>query len=132
MENICNEAFHTLRADRAHVVCEMTVDIKGESGGRVTEIALHGFDVITGADAVHGVGMTKIVYPCVGKANTFHNTLEAVEDCTIGNIASKLIGEHQTAVLPCSACCTFCACSSFITYGAGVRVRLLLFFGGEK
>ena len=35
----------------------MTVDIKGESGGRVTEIALHGFDVITGADAVHGVGM---------------------------------------------------------------------------
>ena len=67
----------------------MTVDIKGESGGRVTEIALHGFDVITGADAVHGVGMTKIVYPCVGKANTFHNTLEAVEDCTIGNIASN-------------------------------------------
>ena len=51
----------------------MTVDIKGESGGRVTKIALHGFDVITGADEVHGVGMAKIVYPCVGKADAFHD-----------------------------------------------------------
>ena len=117
----------------------MTVDIKGESGGRVTEIALHGFDVITGTDAVHGVGMTKIVYPRVGKANTFHDTLEAVEDRTIGNIASKLIGNTKPlsshagpAINRCSACYTFCACSSFITYGAGVMVRLLLFFGGEK
>ena len=35
----------------------MTVDIKGESGGRVTEIALHSFDIVTGTDAVHGVSM---------------------------------------------------------------------------
>ena len=35
----------------------MTVDIKGKGGGRMTKITLHGFDVITGADAVHGVGM---------------------------------------------------------------------------
>ena len=60
----------------------------------MTKITLHGFDVITGADAVHGVGMTKIVYPCVGKADAFHDTLEAVEDRAIGNIAPKLIGEH--------------------------------------
>ena len=42
----------------------MTVDIKGESGGRVAEIALHSFDIVTGTDAVHGVGMTKIVEAC--------------------------------------------------------------------
>jgi len=83
-----------LRADRAHIVCKMTVDIKSKGGSRMTEIALHGFDVITGADAVHGVGMAKVVYPCVGKADAFHDTLEAVEDRTVGNIASKLIGEH--------------------------------------
>ena len=82
----------------------MTVDIKGESGGRVTEIALHSFDIVTGADAVHGVGMAKIVYPCVGKANTLHDTFEAIKDRTVGDIASKLIGEHQTAVLPRRAC----------------------------
>ena len=70
----------------------------------MTEIALHGFDIVTGADAVHGVGMAKIVYPCVGKADAFHDTLEAVEDRTVGDIASKLIGEHQAAVLPRRAC----------------------------
>ena len=53
----------------------------------MTEIALHGFDVITGADAVHGVGMAKIVYPCVGKADAFHDTLEAVEDRTVGDLS---------------------------------------------
>ena len=82
----------------------MTVDIKGESGGRVTEIALHSFDVITGTDAVHGVSMAKVVYPCVGKADAFHDTLEAVKDRTVGDIASKLIGEHQAAVLPRRTC----------------------------
>ena len=60
----------------------------------MTEIALHGFDVITGADAVHSVSMAKVVYPRVGKADAFHDTLEAVEDRTVGNIASKFIGEH--------------------------------------
>lgn len=70
----------------------------------MTEIALHGFDVITGADAVHGVSMAKVVYPCVGKADAFHDTLEAVGDRTVGDIASKLIGEHQAAVLPRRTC----------------------------
>ena len=82
----------------------MTVDIKGKGGGRMTEIALHGFDVITGTDTVDSVSMAKIGYPRVGKTNAFHDTLEAVEDRAIGDIASKLIGEHQAAVLPCWAC----------------------------
>ena len=72
----------------------MTVDVKGKGSSCVTEIALHSFDVITGADAVDGVGMAEIVYPRVGKANVFHDTLEAVEDRTVGNIASGLVGEH--------------------------------------
>ena len=82
----------------------MTVDIKSKGGSRVTEIALHGFDVITGTDAVYGVGMAKVMYPCVGKANTFHDTLEAIKDRAVGDIASELIGEHQAAVLPRRAC----------------------------
>ena len=94
----------SLRTDRAHIVCKMTVDIKSKGGGRMTKITLHGFDVITGADAVDGVGMAKVMYPCVGKANALHDTLEAVEDRTVGDIASKLIGEHQAAVLPRRAC----------------------------
>ena len=35
----------------------MTVDIKSKGGSRMTEIALHSFDIVTGTDAVHGVGM---------------------------------------------------------------------------
>lgn len=82
----------------------MTVDIKGEGGSCMTEIALHGFDVITGADAVDRVSVAKVMYPCIGKANAFHDTLEAIEDRAIGNIAPELIGEHQAAVLPRRAC----------------------------
>ena len=37
----------------------MTVDIKGKGSGRVTEIALHGFDVISSPDAVDGAGMRR-------------------------------------------------------------------------
>ena len=70
----------------------------------MTEIALHGFDVITGADAVDRVSVAKVMYPCIGKANAFHDTLEAIEDRAIGNIAPELIGEHQAAVLPRRAC----------------------------
>ena len=70
----------------------------------MTEIALHGFDVITGADAVDCVSVAKVMYPCVGKANAFHDTLEAIEDRAIGNIAPELIGEHQAAVLPRRTC----------------------------
>ena len=81
----------------------MTVDIKGKGGGRMTKITLHGFDVITGADAVHSVGMTKIVYPCVGKANTFHDTLEAVVHGSIRQIAAGLVGEYEAVPFPCIA-----------------------------
>lgn len=42
----------------------MTVDIKGESGGRVTEIALHGFDVVAALDRGNGESMTQIVEAC--------------------------------------------------------------------
>ena len=73
----------------------MTVDVKGEDGSCMTEIALHGFDVITGADAVHGISMAKVVYPRIGKTDA----LEAVEDRTVGDIAPELIGEHQLSLI---------------------------------
>lgn len=42
----------------------MTVDIKGEGGSCMTEIALHGFDVIAALDRGNGESMTQIVEAC--------------------------------------------------------------------
>ena len=67
----------------------------------MTEIALHGFDVITGADAVHGVSMAKVVYPCVGKADAFHDTLEAVVHSSIRQIAAGLVGKYEAVLFLC-------------------------------
>ena len=82
----------------------MAIDVKSKGGGGVTKVGLHSLDVITGADAVDSVGMTKVMDPCVGDADTLYHALEAVKDRTVGDLASKLIGEHQAAVLPCGAC----------------------------
>ena len=102
-------------------------------------ITLHGFDVITGADAVHSVGMTKIVYPCVGKANTFHDTLEAVVHGSIRQIAAGLVGEYEAVLFPCIAglhshtvLLQLLKSEQLNHRGGRVRQRLLLFFGGEK
>lgn len=39
----------------------MAVDVQSKSGGSVAQIALHGFDIVPGADSGNGVGMAKIV-----------------------------------------------------------------------
>ena len=65
---------------------------------------MYSFDVVTCADAVDGIGMTKVVYPRIGKTDALYDALEAVEDRTVGDIAPELIGEHQAAVFPRGAC----------------------------
>ena len=57
VENLCNEALHALRTGGPHVICEVTIDVQGERCRGMAEIALQGFDVISGPDAVNGVGM---------------------------------------------------------------------------
>jgi len=42
----------------------MTVDIKSKGGSRMTEIALHGFDVVAALDRGNGESMTQIVEAC--------------------------------------------------------------------
>ena len=103
VENLCNEALHALRTCGSHVICEVTIDVQGERRCGMAEIALHGFDVISSADAVDSVGVAKVMYPCVGDADALYHTFEAVEDRTVGNIAPKLISKHQTTILPCRA-----------------------------
>lgn len=42
----------------------MTVDIKSKGGGRVTEIFLHGLNVVAALDRGNGEGVTQIVEAC--------------------------------------------------------------------
>ena len=92
----------------------MPVDVKGKGSGCMTEVALYSFDVVTCADAVDGIGMTKVVYPRIGKTDALYDALEAVEDRTVGDIApnslvnTKPLSSHAgPASNLCVACCTF-------------------------
>ena len=101
VENLCNEALHALRTGGPHVICEVTIDVQGERRRGMAEIALHGFDVISCPDAVHGVGMPQIMDSGSGDPNLIDHAFEAVIESPVGHIAAKFVGEHQSGVLPC-------------------------------
>lgn len=55
--NSFDEGLHPGGAGLLHLVGHMAVDIQGESGGGVAQVALHRFNVVPGTDRSHGVGV---------------------------------------------------------------------------
>ena len=84
----------------SHIIREVTVNVQGEHRRGMVEITLNGFDIISGPDAVNGVGMPQIMNSGRGDSNLFDHAFEAVIDSPVGNIAAKFVGEHQSGVLP--------------------------------
>ena len=79
----------------------MTVDVKGESGGRVTEIFLHGLNVVIALDRGNGESMTQIVEACGRCADVSDDTLEAVVHSSIRQIAAGLVGKYEAVLFLC-------------------------------
>ena len=55
LHNVLDEGFHPCGAVLFHGVCDVAVNIQGESGGGVAQVGLYGLDIVPGADRVYRV-----------------------------------------------------------------------------
>jgi len=60
--NRLEKLLHSLRACLPHAVRHVSVAIQREGGGGVTQIFLHGFDVVAVRKRGNGIGVTQIVH----------------------------------------------------------------------
>ena len=79
----------------------MAVDIQRERSGGMTQVALHGLDIIAGAEGCHGVRVTQIMETGIGTPDGGNVLFELTVDDRLGQVLTDLIGEDQiTVILP--------------------------------
>ena len=69
----------------------------------MTEIFLHGLNVVAALDRGNGEGVTQIVEARGRCADVSDDTLEAVVHSSIRQIAAGLVGEYEAVLFPCIA-----------------------------
>ena len=67
-----NELLHTCGTLLFHAVSHMSIDIQSKGGSGMTQVVLHGLDIITGTEGRYGIRMAEIVEPCIWTANRTH------------------------------------------------------------
>ncbi len=66
-----NEAFHAVSAILLHLVSDVSIDVQREGCRGVTEVALHGFDVVAVLQGDHRVSVPQVVDPGLRTADCF-------------------------------------------------------------
>ena len=84
----------------------MPVHIQRELGGGVSQIGLHGFDVVTGGQGADSEAVPEIMEPgIIGNAGPLGDLLEVLHHRTANEILTKVIREDQIErVVPDVAC----------------------------
>jgi hypothetical protein len=78
-----------------HLLGHVAVNVQREAGGGVAEIALDGLDIVAAFNGDDGVAVAQIVKARLLQADPAHNVLEAVVDCKMAEVLTKLIREYQ-------------------------------------
>ena len=79
----------------------------------MAQVALHGLDVIPGADGGYGIAVSEIVKTGIRAANGGHSFLEVFVYCVDSQMSAQLIGENKAGIFPKRASpetllCLFC------------------------
>lgn len=69
--NCTDKTLHAVGTFALHLVSHMAVYVQRKGGCGVTQIALHGLDVVPGADRGNGVGVTQVMETGVGTTRRF-------------------------------------------------------------
>ena len=107
-----NKLFHPLCAVSLHLLRDVSVNIQRKRSGSVSEVFLHGLNVVAAFDASNRVSVAQVVKASGRRAYFFHNALKAVIHRAIGQIAARLIGKDKPVFLPCRASGYHCIGSS--------------------
>lgn len=76
----------------------MAVNIERKGRRRVAQIALHGLDVVAGADRGHSAGVLEIVKAGVWSSDLLRRFLESTVHGRLGERPSDLVGKHKRGV----------------------------------
>ena len=79
---------HAGCAGLLHLHRDMTVNVQRERCSSMAQIALYGFDIITGTNGGNGVRMPQIMEPGIGAANGGGKLLAFPIDCRLGQRAA--------------------------------------------
>ena len=79
-----NKLFHPLCAVSLHLLRDVSVNIQRKRSGSVSEVLLHGLNVVAAFDASNRVSVAQVVKASSRRAYLFHNALEAVIHRAIG------------------------------------------------
>ena len=90
-----DKALHTVGALLLHLIRHVSVDVQRERCRGVAEIALYGFDIVSGLQCCYSVGVPHVMETNVRCANLGDNLLEMVVDRIGVQVAAKLIGKDQ-------------------------------------
>lgn len=66
----------------------------------MAQIALYGFDIITGTNGGNGVRMSQIMEPGIGSTNGSSKLLEFPIDCRLGQWKAQRVSKYQMCAQP--------------------------------
>ena len=88
------EVFHTVSAFASHVICYVSIDIKGKGGSGVSKILLNGFNIVSALNGCNGVGVAQVVESGIRATDTGNNTLESIIGRSVRQETTQLVGEY--------------------------------------
>ena len=95
-----DELLHAVGALLLHLVGNMAIDIQGKDGGGVSQVFLHGLDIIPALDSGHGVAVPQVVEAGGRQADLVGQFFESLVDGIGAEGFPQLVCEYETGVSP--------------------------------
>lgn len=90
-----DKALHPVGAFLLHLVGDMAVNVQRKGCRGVTQVALHGLDIVADLQGGHRVGVAHVVEAKLRRADPFHDLLEVVVDRVRVQVSAQLVGKDQ-------------------------------------
>ena len=94
--------FHSGCAVLLHLLRDVAVNVQGERGRSVAQIALYGLNVVAGVDRCNGVRVSEIVEPGIWPSDGGGELLEFPVYGGLIQRSANFIGEYKVAFVPYS------------------------------
>lgn len=80
----------------------MTVHIKRETCGGVTQVCLYSLDIVSALDGVDSITVTKVMETGVFIAKSANDLFEFLVNCDVNQMAPETVREHKSSrITPC-------------------------------
>ena len=99
-QNVLDEALHALCAGPFHLVGYMSINVQGKGCGRVAQVALDCFYIISSPDGCDSVTVPQIMEADIRTPDGGHDLLEVFVDGTDREVVAHIIRKDQPGIFP--------------------------------